>query len=122
MEAIDMKKLKWTMKKKQLKESAVRTAKRTSEWVKQNRDALIVAAPAMAATAASVTKGARIVLHRHNVRRDERTRQTNWYDPSLGHYWQLKRPLKQSEQLLVNQRRKNGETLGDIFASMKVLR
>lgn len=121
METIDMKKLNWEIKKKKFTEAAIQKARQASAWIRTNQELLVVAIPA-AATATSASKIARTVFHRSNMKREERERQTNWYDPSLGHYWQLKRPLKQSEQLLVNQRRKSGESLGDIFASMKVLR
>lgn len=122
MKVIDSKKLKWEIRKKKFVEGATKKAKQASSWIRENQALLTVAIPAAAATTASTSKIVRTVFHRSNMKREERQRQCAWYDPSLGHYWQLKRPLRQSEQLLVNQRRKNGETLGDIFASMKVLK
>ena len=44
------------------------------------------------------------------------------YDHSLNTRWQLKRPLTNEENVILEQRRANGEKMGDILDSMKVLR
>ena len=55
-------------------------------------------------------------------RRVERDRQTREYDPSMGFYYDLRRPLTNKEKLELSRRHNNGEPIGDILASFKVLR
>ena len=44
------------------------------------------------------------------------------YDHSLNTRWQLKRPLTNEENVILEQRKAAGEKTGDILESMKVLR
>ena len=44
------------------------------------------------------------------------------YDHSLNTRWQLKRPLTNEENVQLEMRRANGERIGDILDSMKVLK
>lgn len=43
------------------------------------------------------------------------------YDRSLGHYWKLRRELRNDEWLEIDRRKQNGERLSDILNSMCVL-
>lgn len=122
IELTTTKKLKWAMKKKQLQAAATRKVEQVSSWVEQNKELLIVALP----TAAAITKGAtnvtRSVIRRGAVRAEKRNKELYCYDRSLGHYWALKRPLSNTDWVKINDRKKNGEKLGDILSSMKVLK
>ena len=51
----------------------------------------------------------------------ERSKEMYWYDPSLGHYWKLRRPLTTGESIEVSKRRANGESLGAILEELRVL-
>lgn len=44
------------------------------------------------------------------------------WDPSLGHYWQLRRPLTNSEWLEIDRRRGAGERMSTILTSLRVLK
>lgn len=44
------------------------------------------------------------------------------YDRSLNARWQLRRPLTNEEMTILESRKNEGEKLGDILESMKVLR
>lgn len=48
-------------------------------------------------------------------------RECHEYDPSLGVYYDLRRPLTNKEKLELSRRHANGEAIGDILASFKVL-
>lgn len=93
--------------------------KRIKEWAEQNPQ-MVVAGVTVAL--GLVGKGVKSLFKVIGASAADRKQQMKWYDPSLGHYWQLRRPMRKEEALEVNRRRKNGETLGDIFESMKILR
>lgn len=115
VELTDMKKLKWEMKKKQFKEAVIQKLHQGAELIRQNRELLIVSIPAAAAVGKSL-------IRRGKVRNEERNKNLYCYDRSLGHYWRLRRPLTNKEWTSINSRKKNGETLGDILESMKLLK
>lgn len=58
--------------------------------------------------------------YRYN--RAERAKNTREYDPSLGMYYDLRRPLTNKEKLELSRRHNNGESIGDILESFHVLR
>ncbi len=43
------------------------------------------------------------------------------YDYSVGHHWSLRRELTSNEMMELSRRKEDGEALGDILASMRVL-
>ena len=68
-----------------------------------------------------LTKVGKTAVSEHKYRRDERKRHTREYDPSLGLYYDLKRPLTNREKLELSRRHQNGESIGDILNSFNVL-
>ena len=121
-EVIDMKKLKWELRKRKIQDRAVALYHRTEKFVVENKELLTVGIPAMAVITKNVTHTVTKLTHNRNLKLDERAKSSRWYDPSLGHYWYTKRPLSSSEQLAVKRRRDAGEKLGDILESMKLLK
>ena len=57
-----------------------------------------------------------------NIMLEEKLKDTRVYDASLGHYWELKRKLRNSEWCEVERRLANGEKYGEILSSMGVLK
>lgn len=88
-------------------------------WVKRNPELTIAAIPVVAGAVKFAGKN---LIKRANTREAERVKQEYCYDPSLGHYWELKRKLSNQEWLRIERRRKDGEKLGDILSSMNVLK
>lgn len=121
-EVIDMKKVKWELKKRELKEKAAVKVQQGREFVNQNREILVAVVPAAAIGVKSLARFAGSFAKGRAVKAEARDRQTRFYDHSLGAYWYTKRPLKQSEQLEVSRRKAAGESYGDIFRSMKLLK
>lgn len=66
-------------------------------------------------------KGAKLLIKAHNLGKEEELKNRYVYDRSLGHYWKLRRELDNQEWVEIEQRRKNGERLGDILNELKVL-
>lgn len=67
-------------------------------------------------------KGAKLLIKAHNLQKEEDLKKLYVYDRSLGHYWHLRRELDNDEWVEIEQRRKNGERLGDILDELKVLK
>ena len=107
---------KWT---ERLKREAQAKLRETGEWFNRNKEAILILAPV---GIGAITKVVSVVGRNINLRKEKRSKQLDWYDPSLGGYWTLRRPLKNNERLEVEARHKAGEALGSIFRSMKVLR
>ena len=88
-------------------------------WVEWHRDEIITFTPVVIAGATTIIK---VVGRRVNLHKQETIKNLYCYDRSLGHYWQLRRPLSNKEWLAIDARRKRGERMADILASMKVLK
>jgi len=89
------------------------------DWCKENKDILVVIVPAAAAIIGGGVKLGSRALNTYKVKH---LQECTCYDRSLGHYWQLKRPLSNAEWVSIEQRRKNGERLADILTELRVLK
>ena len=88
-------------------------------WCRDNKDILIIVVPSAVAGITGLCKlGGKLV----DSHREHNHQNLTCYDRSLGHYWQLKRELKNDEWLAIENRRKNGERLADILEELKVLK
>lgn len=104
--------LKIARAKRMLKDSF----KKTEDWVKNNIGLIVLLVPPVVGGTATIVKS----LSKHHetqVLKDERV-----YDRSLGHYWELKRKLRNDEWAEIKNRKQEGESLGDILESLKVLK
>ena len=88
-------------------------------WCKENKETLIVVVPAAVAGITGLCKLGGKIVDSHS---EHAHQNLTCYDRSLGHYWQLKRELSNSEWVAIEQRRKNGERLADILSELKVLK
>lgn len=122
VELTSVRKLKWEQRKKKLQEGATQKAKQISNFVRQNQETLAIAIPAIAVGAKSASRVIGSAIRKSAVKSEERDRKTRFYDHSLGCYWYTKRPLRQDEQLSVQRRKAAGESYGEIFKSMKLLK
>ena len=84
-----------------------------------NQKEILVLAPIVQTIIASVSKSVNksINAYQETMLKDRRI-----YDTSLGHYWELKRKLSNSDYLEIEHRRRNVEILGDILKEMRVLK
>lgn len=91
----------------------------TMNWCRENKDTLIVIVPATVAGITGLCKLGGKLIDASSQRAHQNL---TCYDRSLGHYWQLKRELSNSEWVAIEQRRKNGERLADILSELNVLK
>lgn len=88
-------------------------------WVYDNKEIIIMLAPIVGSILlVSVKHFGRYMV----ATKQAAVKELYCYDPSLGHYWQLRRKLNNSDWLKINKRKANGEKLGDILESMNVLK
>lgn len=92
---------------------------KAANWTAENLGNILTVAAILAPTAAVITK---TVGRRMNLHKEENLKKLYCYDTSLGHYWRLKRPLKNSDWTKIDKRRRNGEALATILEDMKVLK
>ena len=87
-------------------------------WCKENPELAIPIASMIFAGGKYLGKAA--IKHKQ-VKEQENVKNLYCYDRSLGHYWKLRRELRNDEWLEVDRRKKNGERLSDILDSLHVL-
>ena len=69
--------------------------------------------------------GTRIIVGALNAQKAEAVKAAKEmyiWDPKMGMYWQIRRALSNAEKLKIQERFKTGEMMGDILASMKILK
>lgn len=84
-----------------------------------NKAEIVILAPVVIG---AITAGVKTIGKQANLNKQEQIKEKYIYDTSMGHYWSLKRKLNNSEWLEIERRRRNGEVLGDILDSMRVLK
>ena len=60
-------------------------------------------------------------IRKTSTEREQDYQRTHIYDHSLGHHWTLKREMTSNEMYEYGRRLQNGENIGDILRSMRVL-
>lgn len=89
------------------------------KWCGEHKSEIVVFGPVLITGAVEIIK---TVSKRKNLD-DEKALKDNYiYDRSMGHYYELKRKLKSSEWLQIEERKAEGETLGSILQDMRVLK
>ena len=101
--------LKWKAKKAYYQGKA---------FVKGHATEIIVGIPVAIGALREVNK----MANRHKSRKDEQRREKRLYDPSLGGWWDLKKPMTNNQMLEVEARVNNGENRGDVLRKMGLLK
>lgn len=92
---------------------------RAKAWTVENSDFLMIAVPTVLGVGTAIGKSA---VRHHRIAEEQHLKDCYWYDRSSGHYWETRRPLRTSEKLEIERRRDNGESLGYILSSMRLLK
>lgn len=88
-------------------------------WCSEHKTEIMVVAPVVIGGIATTAK---IVGKSVNLNKEQNLKEKFVYDTSLGHYWELRQKLTNSQWTEIERRRANGETLGQILNDMKVLK
>lgn len=103
-------------KKEKAKQFVVTKYESGKRFVKEHGKEIIVAIPVVVGGITSIVK-----LVKPSAYEKERKRiDTTYYDPSTGLHWDLKRKLTNNEREELDQRRRDGEPVGNILRDMKV--
>lgn len=105
-------------KANELKEKVIFKTKQAYQWCKDNPDMAIAIGSVVLAGSKYLGKAA--IKHR-NIKAEENVKNLYCYDRSLGHYWKLRRELRNDEWIEIDRRKMQGERLSDILYSMRVL-
>ena len=114
----DIRKARRESRKRELKQKA----KKVYDWAIENPTLSIPLAISAIGLLTTGVKGiCRAVTKYNQTKLVTDLKELYVYDRSLGHYWKLRKPLNNSQWGVINNRVKDGERLGDILLSMKVL-
>lgn len=95
------------------------------EWVGQHKEELIISSPfllfGMKMIGGLVKDTIRSIDRKVDMKKEQDLQDLYVYDHSLGMYHKLRRPLKPSEKIEIDRRRKEGESKIQILASMGLL-
>lgn len=69
-----------------------------------------------------IGKAAKAIGRVAAAKQEQHNKELYCYDNRLGHYWELRRKLKNSEWSEIDQRKRKGEALSDILRDLKVLK
>lgn len=119
---IDVKEFKreyWKKRFAEFRHTVAEKCHDTADFIRENKEILVIAVPAAFGAVKSITK---YTTTKSRLRKEQDLKNLYAYDYSTGHYWHLKRPLTNSEWRSVETMKKSGMSLGDIFASMRVLK
>ncbi len=106
-------------KKAQRREEFEEKKARLKWWFYNNKETIMVCAPVILGAAA---KGVNALNRGIKVKQERDLKELYCYDPSLGHYWKLRRKLNNSDWVKIDSRRRNGERMADILSDLKVLK
>lgn len=98
------------------------SARKVGDWCKENIQTITVAAPVALTVIGSITKVARSMIRRSHLAKEQKWKDTHFYDRSLGHYVEVKRKPKNNELSRISARRRNGEKLTDILTDMRLIK
>ena len=85
----------------------------------EHKMTIIVLAPVAGKVIKEVVKA---VGRHHNLKLEERSKDHRVWDPTIGHYWELRRKLDNRDWTEINRRHSRGESLGEILESLRVLK
>lgn len=101
-----------------LKEKVEESKDKAKQWISDHKGDIAYGCYIAACVAAVAIPAIR--KSRRNHMEAKRERQV--YDPSMGFYWETKRNLTNNQKLIIEQRRRHGEALGNILRDMDVLK
>ncbi len=108
-----------TIDKKSWKDKIKEKGAKIGAWCSNHKEALIVFVPLAVTSTVDIVK----TVSKNRANKEEKRLKENFiYDRSSGHYYEVSRALKSSEWLTIDRRKQNGEMLGDILQSMRVLK
>lgn len=85
----------------------------------ENKEEIVTLTPVVIG---GVTVLVKVFAKRNSLNAEKRLKELFVWDPKLGKYWELRKKLSAVQSLELERRRNAGEGMGEILASMKVLK
>ena len=104
METTTFEKLRWKTRFEQARRKVVDFASAAWEFANEHKEVLVVVVPFVVKAMTANSKDRRV------------------WDPELGYFWQLRRPMNNQEKRFYAQKVAQGESRGDILATLKLLK
>lgn len=104
--------------KKKIKEKYFQVKAKVEDIWNRDKDYIVVLAPAAISGVIALGKS----IARHEDKMQDKKRESRVYDPSLGQWWDLNKPLTNNERLEMETRVANGELRGDVLKDMGKLK
>lgn len=123
---VDMEEFKRKQKKDERKQRFKSHLRDFECWVNNNPWLAAIAIPAAIAVGTETVKGTigitKKLIDNNTARHQMRVDKSRIYDPAAGFYWYTRKELSSAQKLQVEQRHKQGESIGQILQSMGMLR
>lgn len=97
-------------------------AKEAVRWVVENKELVIATIPLATIGANGINKTVNTIARNRAAKAEEAVKKLYVYDRRNGMYLKLRKALTESQKIEIDRRRRNGETLTQILASMRILR
>ena len=92
-------------------------------WAENHPEYILLFGPMILGAGISLVGGtAKFIRKQSGLKKQKDLKELYVYDPSLGHYWRLKRKLNNSDWVKIEDRRQKGQALGTILNDLKVLK
>ena len=85
----------------------------------ENKEAIVTLTPVVVG---GVTVLARVIGKHNRLVQETKLKELYVWDPKLGMYYQLRKKMTNEQRLELDRRKNAGESIGNILASMKVLK
>lgn len=105
-------------KAQELKDKVIFKTKQAYKWCMDNPEMAVAIGSVIFAGGKYLGKA---VIKHQQIKEQEDVKNLYCYDRSLGHYWKLRRELRNDEWIEIDRRKQQGERLSDILYSMRVL-
>ena len=109
-------------RKEQRKKEFKRKVNEALDWIKDNKEVLVIVIPAALALTKEGVKVIKYLSKNVALIQEKRIKDLKIYDRSMGRYLDLKRPLNQNDMKIVLERRDNGEKLSNILMDLGLLK
>lgn len=84
-----------------------------------NKETIVTLVPVVVG---GVTVLARVIGKQARIKQEKNLKELYVWDPKLGMYYQLRKKMTNAQRLELDRRKEAGESIGNILASMKVLK
>lgn len=91
------------------------------EWVKENKEVVILAAPVVIKAGKEIYKSHHKTAAQKWQEKERERIETTYYDPSSGLHWKLNREPTNEERIVIDRKRREGYDVGEVLMSLGLI-